>query len=181
MAATLAGTAALAQQAPKPAEPGVASRNRAVLNELPFADRQDFDDAMRGFVATTPDAAAPDRYSFLQGTAPDTVNPSLWRQARLNMNNGLFQVAEGIYQLRGFDLSNLTVVEGDTGLIVIDPLTSAETARAAMEKAGASAKDIAALVTAIEDQHVPAVFTEPQASEESRILRQAAADAVARV
>lgn len=133
MAATLAGTAALAQQAPKPAEPGVASRNRAVLNELPFADRQDFDDAMRGFVATTPDAAAPDRYSFLQGTAPDTVNPSLWRLAQLNAVNGLFKVVDGMYQVRGFSLANMTIVEGRTGVIVIDPLSTIASAKAGLD------------------------------------------------
>ena len=60
--------------------------------------------------------------------APDTVNPSLWRQARLNMNNGLFQVTDRIYQVRGFDISNMTIIEGSRGLIVIDPLISTEVA-----------------------------------------------------
>ena len=61
---------------------------------------------------------------------PDTVNPSLWRQARLNMLHGLFKVTDRIYQVRGFDISNMTLIEGDSGLIVIDPLISTETARA---------------------------------------------------
>ena len=70
-------------------------------------------------------------YAFLaHEQAPDTVNPSLWRQARLNMNNGLFQVTDRIYQVRGFDISNMTIIEGSRGLIVIDPLVSTEVARA---------------------------------------------------
>jgi hypothetical protein len=72
-------------------------------------------------------------YAFIDGElAPATVNPSLWRMARLNMANGLFKVAERVYQLRGFDISNMTVLEGDSGLILIDPLTTAEVARAAL-------------------------------------------------
>ena len=120
----LAGTRTVLGQAPKPAEPGVAARNRAVLSELPFSDRQDFDDAMRGFVATVPDARNPQQYQFLQGDAPPTVNPSLWRLAQLNAVNGLFKVVDGMYQVRGFSLANMTIVEGRTGLIVIDPLSS---------------------------------------------------------
>ncbi|WP_244619337.1 MBL fold metallo-hydrolase, partial [Rhizobium sp. 18055] len=73
-----------------------------------------------------------DSFGFVQGPAPDTVNPSLWRQARLNSQAGLFKVSEGIWQLRGFDLSNLTLIEGRTGWIVVDPLTVRETAQAAM-------------------------------------------------
>ena len=73
-------------------------------------------------------------YAFLAGEeAPPTVNPSLWRQARLNMHHGLFEVAERIYQVRGFDLSNMTLVESDRGVIVIDPLISAEVARAGLD------------------------------------------------
>ena len=69
-------------------------------------------------------------YSYLDGECPDTVNPSLWRQAQLCVKNGLFEVTGGIYQVRGMDLSNMTIVEGDAGVIVIDPLISAETAAA---------------------------------------------------
>ena len=72
-----------------------------------------------------------DAYAFLEGDAPDTANPSLWRQGPLLIQDGLFEVVPGIYQLRGFDLSVMTVVEGDTGVIVIDPLISKETAAAA--------------------------------------------------
>jgi alkyl sulfatase BDS1-like metallo-beta-lactamase superfamily hydrolase len=70
--------------------------------------------------------------AFIEGEAPDSVNPSLWRQAQLNNIHGLFEVAQGIYQLRGYDLSNMTLIEGDTGWIVVDPLTARETAAAAL-------------------------------------------------
>ena len=74
-----------------------------------------------------------DEYSFLDGDAPPEVHPGLWRQARLNTEAGLFEVAPGFHQVRGLDLANLTVVEGERGRIVIDPLTSVQTARAAMD------------------------------------------------
>ncbi|HEY1414695.1 MAG TPA: MBL fold metallo-hydrolase, partial [Caulobacteraceae bacterium] len=105
--------------------------------ELPPEDETERANAERGFIATIPDAAiggawsmAP--YAFLGGERPDTVNPSLWRQARLNALHGLFQVARGVYQVRGFDISNITFIEGERGFIVIDPLTSAEPAAAAL-------------------------------------------------
>jgi alkyl sulfatase BDS1-like metallo-beta-lactamase superfamily hydrolase len=131
VAATLPGADVLAQS-PKPAEPGVAARNRALLSELPFSDRQDFEDARRGFVATTPDSADPRRYDFLEGEAPPTVNPSLWRLAQLNAINGLFKVVDGVYQVRGFSLGNMTIVEGQTGLIIIDPLSTVGSAEEAL-------------------------------------------------
>ncbi len=115
----------------KQAEPGVTEANRQVLTELPFADRQDFDDAMRGFVATT--APPTDRYAFLAGDAPPTVNPSLWRLAQLNAIHGLFKVVDGLYQVRGFSLANMTIVEGRSGLIVVDPLSTVGAAKAALE------------------------------------------------
>lgn len=74
-----------------------------------------------------------DAFNFIEGKSPATVNPSLWRQASLNNQIGLFKVADRIYQLRGFDLSNMTLIEGETGWIVVDVLTSEETARAAMD------------------------------------------------
>ena len=108
---------------------------------FPFDDRQDFDDATRGFVARATERQVRaedgrvvwdlDAYSFLEGDVPDTANPSLWRQGQLLIKDGLFEVVPGIYQLRGFDLSVMTVVEGETGVIVIDPLISKETAAAA--------------------------------------------------
>jgi alkyl sulfatase BDS1-like metallo-beta-lactamase superfamily hydrolase len=112
--------------------------NRAVLGELDFSDRQDFEDANRGLIASDPELrvkAADGRdvwnmpaYDFIGDTPPDSVNPSLWRQARLNNIHGLFKVTEGVFQVRGYDLSNMTLIEGKTGWIVVDPLTARETA-----------------------------------------------------
>lgn len=118
---------------PKPAEPSVAAANRAVLSQLPFADRRDFEDAARGFIATRANAADLAAYDFLKQDAPPTANPSLWRQAQLNAIHGLFKVADGVYQLRGLSLANMTIVEGATGLIVIDTLYGADAARDALE------------------------------------------------
>jgi len=128
----------------KDAHPAVATSNAAMLKALPFSDRQDFADAKRGFIATLPDATirgatgndawtlAP--YGFLSSnSAAPTVNPSLWRQAQLNMHHGLFEVTDRIYQIRGFDLANMTLIEGETGVIVVDTLTSIEGARAGLE------------------------------------------------
>ena len=118
--------------------------NRDVLERLPFEDVRDFEDASRGFIAPLPEGHVvkeggefvydPARLAFTEGReeAPDTVNPSLWRQARLVAKGGLFKVCDRIYQVRNLDISNLTVIEGDTGVIVVDPLISAETARAAL-------------------------------------------------
>jgi alkyl sulfatase BDS1-like metallo-beta-lactamase superfamily hydrolase len=117
--------------------------NEAMAERLPFHDTRDFEAAGRGLIAPVPEGVvrAPSgtvlwnlgEYAFIDGEpAPATVNPSLWRLARLNLANGLFKVAERVYQLRGFDIANMTVLEGDTGLIVIDPLTTAEVARAAL-------------------------------------------------
>jgi alkyl sulfatase BDS1-like metallo-beta-lactamase superfamily hydrolase len=116
--------------------------NRAVLDDLDFTDRQDFEDANRGLVARDPDLRVlaadqslvwrPADYDFIEGEAPGSVNPSLWRQAMLNNIHGLFKVTEGIYQLRGYDLSNMTLIEGDSGWIIVDPLTAGETASAAL-------------------------------------------------
>jgi linear primary-alkylsulfatase len=117
----------------KPAEPTVVEANRDARSHLPFGDRQDFDDAMRGFIATTPDPSNPNRYAFLNAEAPPTVNPSLWRQAQLNVPDGLFKVVDRIYQVRGFSVSSMTIVEGNTGLIVIDTLASPGAARAALD------------------------------------------------
>ncbi|MBJ7347405.1 MAG: MBL fold metallo-hydrolase [Thermoleophilaceae bacterium] len=120
----------------------IAAANASVKMKLPFADRQDFEDAKRGFVGTLSDpliAGTNDRvvwdadaYEFLDADCPDTVNPSLWRQSQLASIHGLFEVTEGIYQVRGLDLSNMTIVEGDEGVLVIDPLISTETAAAAL-------------------------------------------------
>ncbi|MFD8404948.1 alkyl/aryl-sulfatase [Streptomyces anulatus] len=128
--------------APKPAQPFIARQQSELRRLLPFSDTQDFEDAARGLIARRePNAVTAadgrvvwdnDAYAFLEGDAPDTVNPSLWRQSRLVAQQGLFEVVEGVYQVRGLDLSNVTFVEGTTGVVVIDPLLSTETAGAAL-------------------------------------------------
>jgi alkyl sulfatase BDS1-like metallo-beta-lactamase superfamily hydrolase len=106
---------------------------------LPPEDGEDFRLARRGFIATIPDADIPGAwslkpYAFLEDETPaPTVHPGLWRQARLNGIHGLFEVTPGVYQVRGFDISTVTFIEGETGYIVIDPLTSAQPARTALE------------------------------------------------
>lgn len=131
-------------EASKDASPTLIAQQQAMRDALPFADTGDFDDAARGFLGTIEDAkitSAQGRtvwtlepYGFLKdATAPPTVNPSLWRQARLNMHHGLFEVVPGVYQVRGLDIANMTLIEGDTGVIVVDTLTSIEGARAALE------------------------------------------------
>ncbi len=130
--------------AARDAEPATRAANAAMAAHLPFADVADFDAAKRGLIAPVPDGMVRTaggtvlwnlgEYAFIDGElAPATINPSLWRMARLNMANGLFKVTDRLYQLRGFDIANMTVIEGDSGLILIDPLTTAEVARAALE------------------------------------------------
>lgn len=130
---------------PKPASEFTIQANQNVLHTLPFNDKQDFEDARRGFIAKPDTLTIKDdkgnvvwdleqykTYIGLDKTAPDTVNPSLWRNAQLNMEYGLFKVTDKIYQIRGFDLSNITFIQGDKGWIVFDPLISPQTARAAL-------------------------------------------------
>ena len=142
-------TAAQAQPAagPKPASPATLEFNRSSTATLPWSDTTDFANAKRGLIARLPNGGVIkgangqtvwdlSRYTaFIKegAPAPDTVNPSLWRMSQLLMDAGLYEVVPGVYQVRGADLSNLTIVEGDTGLIVYDPLISAETARAALD------------------------------------------------
>jgi alkyl sulfatase BDS1-like metallo-beta-lactamase superfamily hydrolase len=120
----------------------VRASNAELLRSLPFDDSQDFEDAQRGLLGRLDPCVVRaadgrvvwdnDAYRFLGGPAPDTVNPSLWRQSILSAIHGLFEVVPGIYQVRGLDLSNVTFVEGDRGVLVIDPLISTETAAAAL-------------------------------------------------
>lgn len=142
-AVSLAGPAHAATPA-NPATEITARAQAAVLQQLPFKDQRDFEDARRGFIGTIDNPEIRDAqgnvvwsltpYAFLgEASAPATVNPSLWRQARLNMNHGLFQVTDRIYQVRGFDIANMTIIEGNTGLILIDPLTAMETSRAGLD------------------------------------------------
>jgi len=132
------------REKPKDATASVVARQAAVRKALPFSDIADFDDASRGFLGTIENAKvlstsgrtvwSLEAYGFLsEAEAPATVNPSLWRQSRLNMNHGLFEVVPGVYQVRGLDIANMTLVEGDSGVVVVDTLTSIEGARAAME------------------------------------------------
>jgi alkyl sulfatase BDS1-like metallo-beta-lactamase superfamily hydrolase len=128
----------------KDASASVVVQHAATLKALPFSDTRDFDDASRGFMGTLENAKVTsaqgrvvwslEPYGFLADEkAPPTVDPSLWRQSRLNMNHGLFEVMPGVYQVRGLDIANMTLIEGDSGVIVVDTLTSIEGARAAME------------------------------------------------
>jgi alkyl sulfatase BDS1-like metallo-beta-lactamase superfamily hydrolase len=132
------------KESPKEASPSVVAQHRAMQEALPFSDTADFDDAARGFLGTIDNAKIANTqgrvvwslepYGFLsEAKAPATVNPSLWRQSRLNMHHGLFEVVPGVYQVRGLDIANMTLIEGDKGVIVVDTLTSIEGARAAME------------------------------------------------
>jgi alkyl sulfatase BDS1-like metallo-beta-lactamase superfamily hydrolase len=131
-------------EVPKDASASVVVQHAATLKALPFSDTRDFDDASRGFLGTLDHARIAnaqgrvvwslEAYGFLSDEkAPATVNPSLWRQSRLNMHHGLFEVVPGVYQIRGLDIANMTLIEGDTGVIVVDTLTSIEGAHAAME------------------------------------------------
>jgi len=129
---------------PEPASEHTRAAHDRAYSELPFEDREDFEDAARGLIATSDSLVVRndkgravwdmDAYSFISPDeqAPDTVHPSLWRMAQLNAIHGLFEVVSGIYQVRGYDLSNMTLVEGHDGVIVIDPLISMECAAAAL-------------------------------------------------
>lgn len=136
----------VAQAADKPATEATQRYNAAFGARLNLADRQDFEDAKHGLIAR------PDRLLIKDATgnvvwdleaykafiaddkpAPDTVNPSLWRNAQLELQHGLFEVVDGVYQVRGYDISNITFVRGDTGWIVGDPLSTVEQAQAAYE------------------------------------------------
>ena len=131
---------------PKGASATTKKANAKLLDLLPFASKQDMEDATHGLVAPLPNNGVITnekgepvwdmrKFQFIldQEKAPDTVNPSLWRQSRLVMQGGLFKVVDGLYQVRNADLSNLTIIEGKTGIIIVDPLISAETAKAALE------------------------------------------------
>src|SRR5258705_13806214 len=135
---------AISSEKPKDASASVVAQHAATLQALPFSDTRDFDDARRGFLGTIENAhiaSAQGRvvwsfapYGFLSDEkAPPTVDPSLWRQSRLNMNHGIFAVVPGVYQIRGLDIANMTLIEGEHGVIVVDTLTSIEGARTAME------------------------------------------------
>ncbi|MDT8998621.1 alkyl sulfatase dimerization domain-containing protein [Paucibacter sp. APW11] len=123
------------------ASPATLAAQAAVAQALPLADQQDFEDARRGLLARPEGQIRAadgtvlvdfDAFKFVSGEAPATVNPSLWRHARLNAEIGLFKVVDHVYQLRGFDIANITLIEGQTGWILVDALTARESAAAAL-------------------------------------------------
>jgi alkyl sulfatase BDS1-like metallo-beta-lactamase superfamily hydrolase len=135
-----------ANEAPKPASGTTKSHNEQLLTELPFDDKTSFENATRGFIAPLPDNGIIkndkgeiiwdlSKYDFIEegSTAPETVNPSLWRQSQLVKMGGLYEVTDNIYQVRTADLSNITFIEGPEGIVVVDPLISTETAKASLD------------------------------------------------
>lgn len=136
-------------KAPKVATDHTRRQNTNISVDL---DPADFDRARRGFVASIPDGRILDpqgrrvwdisRYDFLSGEAPDTVNPHLWRHAQLNAHHGLFEVSPGVWQVRGYDISNITFIRGTNGWVVIDPLTVEHTARAGYELVRTHVEDL---------------------------------------
>ena len=130
---------------PKPATEATKQANAAWLQRLDFANKQDFEDAKQGFIEALPDGGVvkndkgeivwdPTKFEFIgpDKATPDTVNPSLWRMSQLLSLTGLFKTSDRIYQVRGYDLSVITFIEGTKGVIVVDPLVSAETAKDAL-------------------------------------------------
>ncbi|MBB1201628.1 MBL fold metallo-hydrolase [Enterobacteriaceae bacterium 89] len=136
---------AFAQVMPKEATDATIEANNALYQKLPFADHTDFENAHKGFIAPLPQAMIkgqqgnliwdPAKYAFIKEgeKAPDTVNPSLWRQSQLINIGGLFKVTDGVYQIRNLDLSNMTIIEGQNGITVVDPLLSEEPAKEGLE------------------------------------------------
>jgi len=160
--------------------------NRALLDELPFEDESDFTNARRGFIATLdadvitgpekvagPEGVTYDlrAYDFIDGAAPPTANPSLWRQSQLNAISGLFEVVPGIYQIRGFDIANMSLIRGETGWIVVDPLTAVETAEAGLRLLREHVEDLPVSAVIITHSHadhfggVKGVITEEEIAE----------------
>ena len=137
----------MAADTAKPATEATKAANVAVLKALPFNNKQAFEDSKRGFIAPLENNGVVKnakgdvvwdlpKFDFLAGDkpAPDTVNPSLWRQAQIMQHyTGLFKVTDGIYQVRGLDISNITFIEAPEGVIVMDPLVSAEVAKAGLD------------------------------------------------
>ena len=140
---TASATGAWAQDA-KPASDATVTAQRSVAAQLPVEDGRDLDFADRGFIGTLSDPVITNKdgkpvwnlgaYDWMvDGQSPDTVNPSLWRHMGLLRKHGLYAVTDNVWQVRGFDVSNMTVIKGQTGWIIIDPLTSRDTAAAALK------------------------------------------------
>ncbi|SNY63440.1 alkyl/aryl-sulfatase [Enterobacter sp. CC120223-11] len=142
---TSLSASALATVQPKEATEATIQANNALYQKLPFADRTDFANAHKGFIAALPQDVLkgetgniiwdPAKYAFIKEgeKSPATVNPSLWRQSQLINIGGLFKVTDGVYQVRNQDLSNMTIIEGEKGITIVDPLLSAEPAKAALD------------------------------------------------
>ncbi|MBU3892465.1 MBL fold metallo-hydrolase [Serratia rubidaea] len=134
-----------ADDARKDATSATQKTNAELYDQLPFSDKTDFSDAHKGFIAPLPAEVIkgetgnvvwdPQQYAFIKEDekSPATVNPSLWRQSQLINISGLFEVTDGVYQIRNLDLSNMTIIEGKEGITVVDPLVSAETAKVGMD------------------------------------------------
>src|SRR5262245_62630528 len=160
--------------------------NAAMAKALPRSGPQHLEDSRRGLVASDPELvieAADGRrvvdtrdYAFVEGDAPPSVNPSLWRQAKLNAPHGLFEVAPGIHQVRGYDIANLTVIQGKTGWILVDPLGSRQTATAALALARrqlGNAPIVAVILTHSHVDHfggIDAVLADPSRAAELRVV-----------
>ncbi len=140
---TASATSAFGQEA-KPASDATIAAQRSAAAQLPAEDGRDLDFADRGFIGTLADPVITNKdgkpvwnlgaYDWMaEGKSPDTVNPSLWRHMEILRKHGLFAVTDNIWQVRGFDVSNMTIIKGQTGWIIIDPLTSRDTAAAAMK------------------------------------------------
>ena len=144
---------------PKPATAATVNANQAMRPVVAAFDKRDLEDAARGKLTELSDPlikAADGRlvwdarkFDFLKGDAPATANPSLWRQQQLNHAQGLFKVADGIYQIRGYDIAGMTLVEGQTGWIVIDTTLTAPVARASMKLAMDTLKSTKPVVAVI--------------------------------
>lgn len=150
---------------PKPATEHTSQAQERVQQALNFNDRQSFEDAKRGFIASLnpltiqrPDGHVTydlEQFGFLDAEAPATVNPSLWRQAQLNaQHHGLFEVCDGLYQVRSFDIANMTLIRGDRGWIIIDPLTSSESSAAALALANEQLGERPVMAVLITHSHI---------------------------
>ena len=160
-ATAFAGAPAVAQQdtIPKGATANTERANAAVRQAMTMNDKQDFEDATRGLMAQLKDPIVKagdgrevwnaQRYEFVKGDPPVTVNPSLWREQKLNTAAGLFKVVDGIYQIRGYDMANMTLVEGASGWIVIDTLFTEDVARAGLKLAMETLKSSKPVVAVI--------------------------------
>jgi alkyl sulfatase BDS1-like metallo-beta-lactamase superfamily hydrolase len=159
LAAGCASAPGNADMSPKGATPTTAGANQAMRQTVAAFNPRDFEDATRGKLAelSDPIVKAADghvvwdarKFDFLKGDAPVTANPSLWRQQQLNYAQGLFKVADGIYQIRGYDIANMTLVEGQTGWIVIDTMLTAPVSKAGLKLAMETLKSTKPVVAVI--------------------------------